>query len=63
MDDEPLVREIAGRILLHLGYEVEYAAHGAEVLEKNAQAQASGQPFDAVILDLTCLGAWAARRP
>jgi PAS domain S-box-containing protein len=56
MDDEPLVGEIAGSMLIHLGYEMKYAAHGAEALEEYAQDRAAGQPFDAVILDLTVPG-------
>jgi len=56
MDDEPLVREIAGRMLKHLGYEVEDAPDGAAALEKYRQAQTEGRSFDAVILDLTVPG-------
>jgi CheY-like chemotaxis protein len=56
MDDEPLVREIAGRMLQHLGYEVEYAAHGVEALGKYVQGRDGGAPFAAVILDLTVPG-------
>jgi len=53
MDDEDLVRDIAGKILIHLGYTVAYAANGEEALEIYQQALASETPFDAVILDLT----------
>jgi len=56
MDDEALVRQVAGKILQHLGYEVESAADGAEALAKYRQAQETGQPFDVVILDLTVPG-------
>ena len=56
MDDEPLVRETVGRILMYLGYKVVYAAHGAEALEKYAQARDEGGPFAAVIFDLTVPG-------
>ena len=56
MDDEPLVCEVAGRMLKHLGYEVEDAPDGGVALEKYRQARAQGRPFDAVILDLTVPG-------
>jgi PAS domain S-box-containing protein len=56
MDDDPLVREVAGRMLNHLGYEVEEAADGTSALEKYRRAQTEGRPFDAVILDLTVAG-------
>lgn len=66
MDDEALVREVAGRILEHLGYEVEYAGDGHEAVEIYKKAKESGKVFDAVILDLTVRGGmggdWAIRK-
>ena len=56
MDDEASVRNVAGQILEHLGYEVEYAGDGNEAIETYKKAQASGKVFDAVILDLTVQG-------
>ncbi len=56
MDDEPLVREVARRMLDFLGYDVEEAPDGAVALEKYRRAQTEGRPFDAVILDLTVPG-------
>jgi len=56
MDDEDIVRETAGRILKHMGYDVEFAAKGDEAIEKYKQALHAGQPFSAVILDLTIPG-------
>jgi len=57
MDDEEIVREIAARILTELGYEVETARNGDEVL---AFFQGGTTPpykvFDAVIMDLTVPG-------
>ena len=53
MDDEDLVRDIAGRILSHLGYTVDYAENGEEALDIYQTALSSNKPFDAVILDLT----------
>ena len=56
MDDEEIIREVAGEMLKHFGYEVEVAKDGAEALEKYANAMKSGTSFDAVIMDLTIPG-------
>jgi two-component system cell cycle sensor histidine kinase/response regulator CckA len=56
MDDEESVREIAGDILTHLGYEVEFAQDGAEALELYRKAGENGVPFNAVLVDLTIPG-------
>jgi PAS domain S-box-containing protein len=56
MDDEDIVREVAGKMLKALGYEPAFAADGAEAIEKYEKAQLSGGAFDAVIMDLTIPG-------
>jgi PAS domain S-box-containing protein len=57
MDDEQGVREIAGRMLTHLGYaNIEFAADGAEAIKLYQAAVKSGKPFTVVILDLTIAG-------
>jgi len=56
MDDEDLVRKVAGEILKHLGYEVSLARNGEEAVHLFSQARADGRPFAAVILDLTVRG-------
>ena len=56
MDDETIVRNVAGKLLEHLGHQVEYASHGQEVIERFLEAEKTGQPFDLVILDLTIPG-------
>jgi len=56
MDDEEMVREVAGEILKRLGYEVEYARNGEEAIERYVQSRTSGRPFDIVIVDLTSPG-------
>jgi len=56
MDDEDMVREVVGRIVECLGYEANLARDGAEAISIFTEAQESGQPFDAVILDLTVPG-------
>ena len=53
MDDDPMVREVLGRMLVSLGYEAQFAQDGTEALVVYSRAQDKGQPFAAVILDLT----------
>ncbi len=56
MDDEDLVREVVGKMIVYLGYEAHLARNGEEAITIFTEAQRSGQPFDAVILDLTVPG-------
>jgi len=56
MDDEESVRNTAGEMLAHAGYQVGYANDGAEAIESYTRAKEAGMPFDAVILDLTIPG-------
>ena len=56
MDDDKAVRDIAQKILLYLGYQVEFAKNGSEAIELFKKAINSGKFFDAVILDLTIPG-------
>jgi two-component system cell cycle sensor histidine kinase/response regulator CckA len=56
MDDEEIILKIAGQLIKALGHDVELAANGTEAIGKYTQAQASGVPFDVVILDLTIRG-------
>lgn len=56
MDDDRGIRELAGEILEHLGYRVDFAGDGAEAVAAYQAALKSSNPFDAVILDLTVRG-------
>jgi len=56
MDDEKMIRHLAGEILSYLGYEVSFSKDGAKAIEIYKDAMGSGEPFDAVILDLTVRG-------
>jgi len=56
MDDEELVREVAADMLRHLGYIVETAAEGASGVARYRQASETGEPFAAVLMDLTVPG-------
>lgn len=61
MDDEPLVSMVAGEMLEHLGYDVEFARDGEETLVMYGAARELGVPFDAVIMDLTIPGGMGGR--
>jgi nitrogen-specific signal transduction histidine kinase/CheY-like chemotaxis protein len=57
MDDEQGIREIAGRMLRHLGYtDIDLAADGAEAIKMYKAAMKSGNPYTVAILDLTIAG-------
>jgi len=57
MDDEQIVRQVAGRMLNHIGYEdIEFAEDGARAVELYKAALESGRPFTVCILDLTVPG-------
>jgi len=56
MDDEEIIREVAGEMLAHLGYGVEFCGDGAEAIEKYLAAVEAGEPFTAVLMDLTIPG-------
>jgi len=47
---------VAGEILNVLGYEVAFATNGEEAIEAYKKAKESGDPFDAVVFDLTVPG-------
>lgn len=61
MDDEPLVLDSTGDMLQAIGYTVEKAKDGAEVLKMYEEAQQSGKPFDIVLLDLSVPGGMGGR--
>ena len=56
MDDDEIVRKVAVQMLSHLGYEITESEDGREAVEKYTTAMQNGEPFDAVILDLTVPG-------
>ena len=45
-----------------LGYEAQVAADGVEAIEMYTKAMDSGQPFDALILDLTIKGGMGGKK-
>jgi CheY-like chemotaxis protein len=51
MDDEDLVRSVAGKMLEFLGYESVTARNGEEAIALYRSHRDAGKPFDAAILD------------
>ncbi len=56
MDDDDDIRDLAGAILGLLGYEPTMTCEGTETVAAYQHAHAEGEPFTAVILDLTIPG-------
>lgn len=56
MDDEKEICTIMTDMLVFIGYEAESAYDGAEAIEIYKKAMDTGEPFDAVIMDLTVPG-------
>ena len=53
MDDEEIVRKVAGNLLEHLGHEVTFARDGKEAITLYKRSKKTKRPFDLLILDLT----------
>lgn len=56
LDDEQLVREVAGTMLNALGYTADFADDGKVAIEKYRSAMEHGSKYDMVIMDLTIPG-------
>lgn len=56
MDDDEMVRFVAGETLKRYGFEVEFAVDGSEAVELYRERHQSGAAFAAVILDLNIPG-------
>lgn len=56
MDDEEILRDVAGEMLKSIGYEVVLTKDGAEAIMEYKKNKKAGKSFDAVILDLTVPG-------
>ena len=61
MDDEEMIRDLLQQMLPRMGYTVEVARDGKEAIELYRRGMDSGEPFDAVILDLTVPGAMGGK--
>jgi CheY-like chemotaxis protein len=56
MDDEQMIRALVTHTLQQCGYTVTACADGAEAVARYAAAQHEGNPYAAVLLDLTVPG-------
>lgn len=56
MDDDEMVRFVAGETLKRYGFEVEFANDGSEAVKLYRERRQAGSPFVAVILDLNIPG-------
>lgn len=56
MDDEQIIIRMLTQMIEHLGVEADAAVDGTEVLEMYAAAEAAGNPYELVIMDLTIPG-------
>ena len=56
MDDEEEIRDVLGKMLHHLGFEVDFTNEGEKALSYYAQALQQNDPYLATILDLTIPG-------
>ncbi len=56
MDDEEMLRDLTTVMLGELGYHVQTCANGEEAIALYKAAQEAGEPFSAVIMDLTIPG-------
>jgi two-component system, cell cycle sensor histidine kinase and response regulator CckA len=61
MDDEEFIREIAKETLKNLGYEAILATCGEDAISLVKYSIVEQKPFDAVILDLTVIGAMGGK--
>lgn len=61
MDDDEMVRRVAGSMLKHLGYEALPAAEGSEAVQHARTALAEGKQLRAAVLDLTVRGGEGGR--
>lgn len=50
MDDEEIIRDVCGRMLTKLGYEVGFAKDGEEAIDLYRKGKDAGRPFNTVIM-------------
>ena len=56
MDDDKMVREIAGQMLQHMGYEIIFAENGDEAITLFTENMSTDKHIDLIIMDLTIPG-------
>jgi len=62
MDDESVVRQVAGSMLKSMGHDVVFSIDGSEAVDIFRRAKEANTPFDAVILDLTIPGGMGGKQ-
>ncbi|MCB8814937.1 hybrid sensor histidine kinase/response regulator [Desulfosporosinus shakirovi] len=62
MDDQTSIREVIGGMLTQLGCEPAFAVDGEEAILLYREASERGEPYDAVIIDLTVPGGAGGRQ-
>lgn len=62
MDDEETIRTLLNDMLTRIGYEVTTTQDGTEAVESYKKARDSGQPYHAVIMDLTIPGGMGGKK-
>jgi two-component system, cell cycle sensor histidine kinase and response regulator CckA len=61
MDSDAMVQELAGELLGHLGYQVDFAGDGEEAIKCYRQTLAANDPYRLVIMDLAAPDDMGAR--
>lgn len=61
MDDEEIIRDMSTGMLEYLGYQATTCLDGAEAITRYKAAMEAGEPFSAVIMDLTIPGGMGGR--
>ena len=61
MDDEVSIRNMVRDALMQVGYEVTGVRDGSEAISTFSQSRDAGQPFTAILLDLTVPGAMGGK--
>ncbi len=56
MDDEEDIQDVLGKMLQHLGFDVDFANDGEQAMTLYTKAAQEGKPYIATILDLTIPG-------
>ena len=62
MDDEEILRESIGKMILSLGYEVDLATEGSEAIKSFMKTREEGNSYDVIILDLTVPGGMGGKK-
>ncbi len=62
MDDDEMIRDVVGDMLIHMGHEVEFSTDGAEACRKYTESMEKNDKFDLIIMDLTIPGGMGGKQ-